>query len=108
MRLSGLSGQQSNRVMIRHLEWNGVKQLIVRGIDEELAGSIRRLARCEGLSLNQAALKLLRKGAGRPDDKKCVDVVGSSLDHLIGTWTPVEADEMDSALEELEAIDRSA
>ena len=85
-----------------------MKSITVRDFDDELAGSIRRLAKREGLSLNQAALKLLRKGAGRPDDKKCVDGVGSSLDHLIGTWTPVEADEMDSALEELEAIDRSA
>ena len=108
MRLSGLSGQQSNRVMIRHLEWNGVKQLIVRGIDEELAGSIRRLARCEGLSVNQAALKLLRKGAGLTEDENGVERVGSSLDHLIGAWTPVEADEMDAALAELDVIDRAA
>ena len=85
-----------------------MKSITVRDFDDELAGSIRRLAKREGLSLNQAALKLLRKGAGLTDDKKCVGVVGSSLDHLIGTWTPVEADEMDSALEELEAIDRSA
>ena len=85
-----------------------MNQLTVRGFDDELAGSIRRLAEREGLSLNQAVLRLLRKGAGLTDGKRGVDTVGSSLDHLIGTWSPVEADEMDSALEELEVIDRSA
>ncbi len=85
-----------------------MNQLTVRGFDDELAGSIRRLAEREGLSLNQAVLRLLRKGAGLTDGKGGVDTVGSSLDHLIGTWSPVEADEMDSALEELEVIDRSA
>ncbi len=85
-----------------------MNQLTVRGFDDELAGSIRRIAEREGLSLNQAVLRLLRKGAGLTDGKGGVDTVGSSLDHLIGTWSPVEADEMDSALEELEVIDRSA
>lgn len=84
-----------------------MNQLTLRGFDDELAGRIRRLAKREGLSLNKAVLKLLRKGAGLTDDKQGVGKVGSSLDHLSGTWTPAEADEMDSALEELEVIDRS-
>ena len=82
-----------------------MKQLTVRGFDDELAGSIRRLANREGISLNQAVLTLLRKGAGLTDGKRSVDTVGSSLDHLIGTWSPTEADEMDSALEELAAME---
>ena len=85
-----------------------MKQLTMRGFDDELAGSIQRLARREGLSLNQAALKLLRKGAGLTEDENGVDRVGSSLDHLIGAWTTVEADEMDAALEELDLTDRAA
>ena len=31
-----------------------------------------------------------------------------SLDHLIGTWTEAEADELDAALEDFETIDESA
>ena len=85
-----------------------MKSITVRDFDDELAGSIRRLAKREGLSLNQAALKLLRKGAGLTEDENGVERVGSSLDHLIGAWTPVEADEMDAALAELDVIDRAA
>lgn len=82
-------------------------QLTVRGFDDELADRMQRLAEGEGISLNQAALKLLRKGAGLTNSKGDADTVGSSLDHLIGTWTAVEADEMDSALEEFDLIDES-
>ena len=44
-----------------------MNQLTVRGFDDELAERIRRLAKREGTSLNQAALKLLRKGPGLVD-----------------------------------------
>ena len=85
-----------------------MKQLTVRGFDEELSASLRRLAEREGTSLNQAALKLLRKGAGLADEARGTDIIGSALDHLIGTWTRTESDEMDSALREFETVDESA
>ena len=85
-----------------------MNQLTVRGFDDDLSASLRRLARREGISLNQAALKLLRKGAGLTDGAGRADTVGSSLDHLIGTWTAEEADEFDSALEDFETIDEAA
>ena len=44
-----------------------MKQLTVRGFDDDLERAIRQLARRERISLNQAALKLLRRGAGLPD-----------------------------------------
>ena len=44
-----------------------MNQLTVRGFDDELAERIQRLAKRDGTSLNQAALKLLRKGAGLAD-----------------------------------------
>jgi hypothetical protein len=84
-----------------------MNQLTVRGFDDELADSIRRLAKRDGISLNQAALKLLRKGAGLSDEKEGVAIVGCSLDHLIGRWSNDEADEMDAALEDFEVIDES-
>ena len=85
-----------------------MNQLTVRGFDDELSEHIRRLAKRDGISLNQAALKLLRKGAGLADPARRADTVGSSLDHLIGTWTSQEATEIDEALEELEVIDEAA
>ena len=84
-----------------------MNQLTLRGFDDELSDGIRRLAKREGISLNQAALRLLRKGAGIVEDTDGENTVGSSLDHLIGTWTQEEADEMDAALEEFEIIDES-
>ena len=84
-----------------------MKQLTIRGFEDELAKRIRRLANQEGVSLNQAVLKLLRKGAGLGEGKGGADTVGSSLDHLIGTWTPEEADELDRSLDDLEEIDES-
>ncbi len=84
-----------------------MNQLTVRGFDDELADRMRQLAKGDGISLNQAALKLLRKGAGLTNSTGDADTVGSSLDHLIGTWTADEADEINSALKEFEVIDES-
>ena len=41
-----------------------MKQLTIRGFDEDLERAIRQLARRDGISLNRAALKLLRRGRG--------------------------------------------
>ena len=85
-----------------------MNQITVRGFDDDLSARLRRLAKREGISLNQAALRLLRKGAGLADDSAKTDTVGDSLDHLIGTWTRADADEMDAVLEEFETIDEEA
>ncbi len=84
-----------------------MNQLTVRGFDDELSAAMRRLAKREGISLNQAALRLIRKGAGLTDGAGGADTVGSSLDHLIGSWTTQEADAIDSALEDFETIDEA-
>ena len=83
-------------------------QLTVRGFGDDLDAVVRRLARREGISLNQAALRLLRKGAGLTGAVEGSDRVGASLDHLIGAWTAAEADEMDAALSDFDAIDEAA
>ena len=85
-----------------------MNQLTVRGFDDELAERIQRLAKKDGTSLNQAALKLLRKGAGLADPAQKADTVGASLDLLIGSWSDDEAAELDAALEEFEVVDEVA
>ena len=80
-------------------------QLTIRGFDDELADRIRQLASREGISLNRAVLKLLRRGAGLGERNHMPNVVGDSLDHLIGTWTKEEAAEMNRALEDFSLID---
>ena len=67
-----------------------------------------RLAKRDGTSLNRAALKLLRKGAGLADPAQKADTVGASLDRLIGSWSDDEAAELEAALEEFKTIDESA
>lgn len=80
-------------------------QLTVRGLGDELGSALRRLANREGISLNQAALRLLRRGAGLADGREPADTVGSSLDHLIGTWSLEEAATLDAALQDFEKVD---
>ena len=84
-----------------------MNQLTIRGFDDELADRIRALARREGISLNRAVLRLLRRGAGLGDGSSGPDTVGDSLDHLIGTWTAAEAEEMGRALEVPSQVDEA-
>ena len=82
-----------------------MNQLTIRGFDDDLAGRIRQLARREGISLNRAVLRLLRRGAGLEDRSGSPGIVGDSLDHLIGTRTEEEAAELNRALEDFSRID---
>ena len=66
---------------------------------------MRRLAERDGVSLNEAALRMLREGAVLTDAKKPNGPIGHSLDHLVGAWTAEEAAEFDAALEVFETID---
>lgn len=82
-----------------------MNQLTIRGFDDELATYIRELARREGISLNRAVMRLIRRGASL--DQAGTDVVGSSLDHLMGTWSTEDADRIDRALEHFSRIDEA-
>ena len=84
-----------------------MKQLTVRGFDPRLARRIERLAEREGVSLNQAVLRLLREGAGLRERSKPDNVVGDALDHLIGTWTEEQAAVIDGAVADFERIDEA-
>ena len=83
-----------------------MKQLTVRGLVDELVRAIRRLANRDETSLNRAAVKLMRRGDGL-DDRPAADTVGSSLDHLIGTWSDAEADEIERTLRHFKTIDEA-
>ena len=81
-------------------------QLTVRGFDEDLERRLREIARRQGISLNRAALLLLRKGAGLDEPSGRANVVGDSLDHLAGTWSEAEAQEFQRAVGFFEEVDR--
>jgi hypothetical protein len=84
-----------------------MKQLSIRGFDEELENRLRELAKKKGVSLNKAAILLLRKGAGVGLDRSQSNVIGGSLDHLMGRWSEKQEREFLKTLEVLETVDES-
>jgi hypothetical protein len=82
-----------------------VDQLTVRGFDKELERRLREVAKSRGVSLNQAALILLREGAGLGPPGRRARLVGDSLDHLIGSWSEQEEREFLAVTRALEAVD---
>ena len=85
-----------------------MNQLTVRGFGDDLSAYMQRLAWTEGISLNQAALRLLRKGAGLTDSTGNPNTIGHSLDDLFGAWSRDEAESFNTALEVFETVDESA
>jgi hypothetical protein len=83
-----------------------LKQLTLRGFDSELERRLRLEARSRGVSLNQAALRLLRRGAGVGDERSAPNAVGSALDHLIGTWSEADARSQREATAGFDAVDQ--
>lgn len=80
------------------------RQLTIRWSDPALDASIHALAKAEDLSLNQAVVRLLRKGAGLAPLVPS-GVIGNALDHLAGTWTKARARAFDESLADFERID---
>ena len=86
-----------------------MNQLTVRGFDDELNAILHHLAKQEDISLNQAALRLLRKGAGLTDaDQGNPNAIGTALDDLFGLWSRDEAESFDAALDVFETVDEEA
>ena len=81
-----------------------LKQLTLRGFDKELERRLRHEAQANGISLNRAALKLMRRATGL-DAAVPANVVGSGLDHLIGTWSESDARSLGSATAVFERVD---
>ncbi len=80
------------------------RQLTIR-FDPDVDVRIREVARTEGLSLNQAAVRLLRKGAGLEAPRAGDRRIGHALDRFIGTMSAEEARQIDAACEQFEVID---
>jgi hypothetical protein len=73
--------------------------------DVALAREIEELARREGISRNQAAVRLLRKGARLDEPEREREVIGDSIDWFIGSWTEEQARELEEAVADFEMID---
>ena len=82
-----------------------MKQLTIRITEEALQRRLHQVARQHGLSLNKAALLLLAKGAGLDKLERRSDIVGTSLDDLIGTWSETEEQAFLDTTQVFEQID---
>lgn len=82
-----------------------MQQLSLRGFDEELERRIRELARRERISLNKAALKLMRQGAGIADSTDDSTTVGDALDSFIGRWTKKDERDLLDSIAPCETVD---
>jgi len=82
-----------------------MNQLTLRGFDDELGQRLRELAEKEHLSLNKAALKLLRQATGLDARDPSSKRIGSALNEFIGCWTPSEAQEFDRQVKVFEQVD---
>ena len=85
-----------------------MKKIELSGFEDDLVKALRRVAEREQISMEQAAVKLLRKGAGLEVAKKPAGKIGNSLDHFIGTWSEEEAAELQAALREYHVVNKSA
>jgi hypothetical protein len=82
-------------------------QLTIRDSDEALRHRLRQVAQQEGLSLNRAAVRLLRRAVGLGAAESSPNAVGDSLDHLIGKWDEQEEEEFLRAIGWLERTDQA-
>jgi hypothetical protein len=82
-------------------------QLSLRGLDKELARRIRELARREHISLNKAALLLMRRGAGLLDPVSPETTVGDALDGFIGLWSSADEKRLLRSIAALESVDEA-
>lgn len=80
-------------------------QVTIRGLDEDLEARLERVAQERKLSLDKAALLLLRRGAGLSEKVAETPRIGSSLDGFIGSWESEREQEVLSAIEVFERID---
>jgi hypothetical protein len=71
-----------------------MQQLTIRGFDGELLRCLTGLAKREGISLNQAAIKLLRMGAGLDNGRPSFEI-GDAIKRYAGVWTADEAREFE-------------
>jgi len=82
-----------------------MRQLTIRGFPTELERKLRSVAREQGISLNKAAIYLLRKGAGLKLPQEQPDTIGTALDAYIGSWSEKEERSVLEAVRDFEHVD---
>jgi len=84
-----------------------MQQLSLRGFGKELEKRLREIARRERLSLNKAALLLMRRGAGLVESPDSSTRVGRALDSFIGRWSEEQERRLLDSIAVCETVDES-
>lgn len=79
-------------------------QLTLRDLDPRVLAEIHRLAEAEGLSVNRAAAKILKLGAGIQDAPASRNI-GAAVDRFVGRLSKAEAEKLSHSLRSLEQVD---
>ena len=64
-----------------------MKQLTIRGVDDELHYALRSRADQHGMSINRYVLSVIKESVGLANGGILRDAEFDDLDNLAGTWT---------------------
>ena len=81
-----------------------MKNISLRGLDEELAGRLQQTAKSEGKSVNQLVLDILRWRFGLDKVKRFSNVY-NDLDTLFGAWSNEEYERIQGQIDDDRRID---
>jgi hypothetical protein len=84
-----------------------MKQLTVRGVNDELHKALMREADRRGTSMNRVVLALLKEAMGLDNGSGRYHPLFDDLDHLAGTWSQKEVEIFEESLSQQRAIDPS-
>jgi len=82
-------------------------QFSLHGFDEQLERRLKELASKEGVSLKDAALMLLKRGAGLAGSEQPSTPIGNRLDRFIGRWSQADEESFLESIAACEAVDES-
>lgn len=81
-----------------------MKTLSLRGVDDDLADSLKKIAKKTGASLNKTVLEIIRQSVG--SSPKPREMVYRDLDNLAGTWTEKDLQQFKKTTKHFEVIDK--
>ncbi len=78
--------------------------MTLRGIDEQIAGTLKERAKKEDTSVNTITLRILRESLCLEKQKR--SILHDDLDYLAGTWSAEDAAEFERATAVFETVDK--
>jgi len=82
-----------------------MKTITVRGLDDDVAESLKETAGREGKSVNQLVVDIVRERLGLKKQRKFT-AIHNDLDHLFGTWSEDEFRQIQGKIDLERKIDK--